>query len=398
MKQINFYETDINQDDINAVTEVLKSGWITTGPKTKEFENKISEFCKTNKTVCLNSATACLTTVLRILGIGEGDEVITTSFTYTASVSPIYHVGATPIIIDTQPNSAEMDYEKIASAITEKTKAIIAVDIGGCMCDYDELFKISHEKQSNFTPSSDIQQTIGRIAIIADAAHSFGSYYKEKISGSIADFTCFSFHAVKNLTTAEGGAFTWKSFGIDDEIYNKAMLLSLHGQSRDAFNKTLSGGWEYDVVEPYYKCNMTDISASLGISQLSRYDQTLKIRESLVNRYMEKLNSDKIQIVTKNSATSLYNGHLFLIRLCGKNRKFRDEFIENMTNINMNVHFKPIPMLSAYEKRGILPSNYPNACDFFQNLVSLPLHNNLSFDDIDYICNEILNYLEQNND
>ena len=386
---IKFSPPDISEEDINAVTEVLRSGWITTGPQTKLFEKNIAEYCGTNKAAALNSATACLEMTLRLLGIGEGDEVITSAYTYSASCSVICHVGATPVLIDTAKNSFEMDYEKLEKAITPKTKAIIPVDLGGVMCDYEKIFAIVNAKKAMFRASNKTQENFGRIIVLADGAHSFGAEQNGKKSGSVADFTCFSFHAVKNLTTGEGGAVTWKSRNglSDDEIYKNYMLLSLHGQNKDALAKTKAGAWEYDIIYPAYKCNMTDIMAALGNSQLKRYDKLLARRREITQIYEKEfkgLNIQTLPHITKNAKSSC---HLYITRLLGKDEKFRNEFIKNMASVGIatNVHYKPLPMFTAYKNIGFDAKDFPNAYEMYANEVTLPLHTLLKNDEIYYI-------------
>lgn len=386
---IKFSPPDISEEDIKFVTEVLRSGWITTGPKTKLFEQKIANCCGTYKAAALNSATACLEMTLRLLGIGEGDEVITSAYTYSASCSVILHVGATPVLVDTAKNSFEMDYEKLEKAITSKTKAIIPVDLGGVMCDYEKIFEIVNAKKSIFKPSNKIQEKFGRIVVLADGAHSFGAEQNGKKSGSVADFTCFSFHAVKNLTTGEGGAVTWKPTNNldDDEIYRQYMLLSLHGQNKDALAKTKAGAWEYDIIYPAYKCNMTDIVAALGISQLSRYDKLLARRREIVEIYnsgLKDLNIQTLPHITENAKSSC---HLYITRLLDKDEKFRNKFIENMAaaGISTNVHYKSLPMFTAYKNIGFEIKDFPNAYEMYSNEVTLPLHTLLKNDEIYYI-------------
>ena len=387
---IKFSPPDISQEDINSVVDALKSGWITTGPKTKLFEQKIAEYCKTNKAVALNSATACLEMTLRLLGIGPGDEVITSAYTYTASCSVICHVGAKPVLIDVKKGSFEMDYEKLENAITEKTKVVIPVDIGGIMCDYQKIFEIVNNKKSIFQPKNKIQEAIGRIAVVADAAHSFGAEQNNIMSGNVADFTSFSFHAVKNLTTAEGGAVTWKSIkGIDDEeIYKTYMLLSLHGQNKDALSKTKAGCWEYDIIWPAYKCNMTDIVAGLGLSQLNRYDKILNRRREIVKIYNEELKNKNIQVLPHITNNSISSCHLYITRLLEKDSTFRNNFIEKMADagIATNVHYKPLPLLTAYKNLGFNIIDYPNAYELFENEVTLPLYSLLTNDEVMYIA------------
>ncbi len=386
---IKFSPPDISEEDINAVTEVLRSGWITTGPKTKLFEQKIANYCGTKKAAALNSATACLEMTLRLLGIGEGDEVITSAYTYSASCSVIIHVGATPVLVDTAKDSFEMDYEKLEKAITPKTKAIIPVDLGGVMCDYTKIFDIINAKKTIFKPSNKIQEKFGRIVVLADGAHSFGAECGGKKSGSIADFTCFSFHAVKNLTTGEGGAVTWKPRNDldDDEIYKQYMLLSLHGQNKDALAKTKAGAWEYDIIYPAYKCNMTDIMAALGISQLKRYDKLLARRREIVGIYnssLKDLNIQTLPHITENAKSSC---HLYITRLLGRDENFRNKFIENMVSVRIstNVHYKSLPMFTAYKNIGFDVKDFPNAYEMYANEVTLPLHTLLKNEEIYYI-------------
>jgi len=389
MIRVPFSPPDITEDEINAVAEVMRSGWITTGPKTKEFEKQISVYCGTEKAVCLNSATAALEMTLRVLGIGEGDEVITSAYTYTASASVIVHVGATPVLVDTAVGSFEMDYDALENAINEKTKAIIPVDIGGVMCDYDRIFEIAERKKNLFKPSCEIQKKMGRIFVIADGAHSFGSERKGVKSGNVSDFTSFSFHAVKNLTTAEGGAVTWRHIdGVDDEeLYRQYMLLSLHGQSKDALAKTQVGAWEYDIVSPAYKCNMTDIMAAIGLTQLNRYDEILKKRRDIINVYdaaMKKLNVEYLHHYGDDFAS---DGHLYLVRLCGKDSAYRNELIIKMAEqgIMCNVHYKPLPMHTAYKNLGFDIKDYPNAYRQFENEISLPLNTKMTIEDAQYV-------------
>lgn len=386
---IKFSPPDISEKDIKAVTEALNSGWITTGPKTKLFEKEIAKYCSADGAAALNSATACLEMTLRILGIGPGDEVITSAYTYTASCSVICHVGATPVLVDTAKDSFEMDYEKLRDAITSRTKAIIPVDLGGVMCDYDRIFEVVNSKKSIFRPNNAIQKSFGRVVVVADGAHSFGASRNGKISGSVADFTSFSFHAVKNLTTAEGGAVTWRPIdGIDsDEIYKNYMLLSLHGQNKDALAKSKAGAWEYDIIYPAYKCNMTDILASLGLSQLSRYDEMLKRRYEITQMYSDGLKSENVQVLSHLTKDSRSSCHLYITRLLGKDEEFRNKFIQKMSEsgIATNVHYKPLPMLTAYKNIGFDIKNFPNAFNMYKNEVTLPLHTLLTNDEVEYI-------------
>ena len=381
---------DISEKDITAVSEALRSGWITTGPQTKLFEKKIAEYCEADSAAALNSATACLEMTLRILGIGPGDEVITSGYTYTASCSVICHVGATPILVDTAKDSFEMDYEKLYDAITPRTKAIIPVDLGGVMCDYEKIFEIVNKRKNIFMPNNLIQEAIGRVAVVADGAHSFGAFRNGKKSGSVADFTSFSFHAVKNLTTAEGGAVTWKSInGIkNEEIYKNFMLLSLHGQNKDALAKTKAGAWEYDIIYPAYKCNMTDVLASLGLSQLERYDKMLQRRYEITKMYNEFFKSENIQVLPHLNENSKSSCHLYITRLLGKDEKFRNKFIEKMAQagIATNVHYKPLAMLTAYKNMGFDVKDFPNAYNMYKNEVTLPLHTLLTDDEVEYVA------------
>lgn len=390
-KKINipFSPPDLTDIEINEVIDTLKSGWITTGPKTKLFEKQISEFCNTNKTACLNSATAGLELVLRILGIGEGDEVIAPAYTYTATASVICHVGAKPVLIDTGVDSYEMDYDMLEAAITDKTKAIIPVDIAGVMCDYDRIFEIVHRKKNFFKASNDLQRSIGRVTVMADGAHSFGASYKGRMSGSVADFTSFSFHAVKNLTTSEGGAVTWRDIeGVDNsEIYRQFMLYSLHGQSKDAFAKTKLGAWEYDIVHPAYKCNMTDIMASLGLGQIKRYPELLEKRKEIIGMYDEALKDENVHVLKHFGDDYFSNGHLYLVRILGKDEEYRNEVIRKMAEegIATNVHYKPLPMMTAYKKLGFDIKDYPNAFGMYKNEITLPLHTLLGEEDVEYV-------------
>ena len=380
-KVISFSPPDIGEEEIKEVIDSLKSGWITTGPKTKEFEKRIAQYCHSEQAVCLNSATACMEMTLRLLGVGPGDEVITSAYTYTASCSVICHVGATPIIVDVAKDSYEMDYEKLANAITEKTKVIIPVDIAGIMCDYDKIFEVVESKKELFKPSNEIQKAFNRVIVMADAAHAFGAKQNGRMCGEVADFTSFSFHAVKNLTTAEGGAVVWKNVpGIDNEyIYKQYQLLSLHGQSKDALAKTKLGAWEYDIVLPAYKCNMTDITAGIGLGQLNRYEHLLAKRKEIIEMYNEELKDLDIQLLNHFDIDHKSSGHLYFVRINGINDKQRNEIIAKMAEkgIACNVHYKPLPMLTAYKKLGFYIKDYPNAYNQFINEVTLPLHTKL---------------------
>lgn len=397
-RHIAFSPPDITEEEIAEVSDTLRSGWITTGPKTKEFEKRIASYCHTEKAVCLNSATAALELSLRVLGIGPGDEVITSAYTYTASASVIDHVGAKVVIVDTAPESFFMDEKAVAEAVTEKTKAIIPVDLAGVMADYDVLFKIAEEKRNIFMPSGKMQEALGRIAIVADGAHAFGASQKGKRCGEVADFTCFSFHAVKNLTTAEGGAVVWRTIpGIDSEdVYRQFMLLSLHGQSKDALAKTKLGAWEYDIVGPYYKCNMTDIMAAIGLVQLRRYEGLLKRRKEILIRYARALEGTDIQLYPHFGADYESSMHLCIVRLVGADVEKRNKVIEELAKrgIASNVHYKPLPMMTAYNNMGFRIEDYPNAYAMYENEITLPLHTLLSDEDIDYIAEALKEILK----
>ena len=389
--KVLFSPPDITEEEIQEVAEALRSGWITTGPRTKEFEKQIADYCHTSKAVCLNSDTACLEMTLRILGVGPGDEVITSAYTYTASASVICHVGATPVLVDTKADSFEMDYDKLRDAITEKTKVIIPVDLAGIICDYDRIFDIVREKSTIFVPNNDIQRKFNRIVVLTDAAHAFGASRNGKMCGEIADFTSFSFHAVKNLTTAEGGAVVWRDIdGVDNEdIYKKYMLLSLHGQSKDALAKTKLGAWEYDIVAPNYKCNMTDMAAAVGLSQLKRYSGMLARRKEIIERYNEILKDADVQVLNHYGDNHQSSGHLYLVRLNGKDREFCNRVIEKMAEreIATNVHYKPLPLLTAYKNLGFKIEDYPNAYNLFKNEITLPLHTCLTDEQVDFVAN-----------
>ena len=388
-RQISFSPPDITEAEIEEVANALRSGWITTGPRTKKLESEIAEYCHTNKAVCLNSATAALELTLRVLGIGEGDEVITSAYTYTASASVIDHVGAKIVLVDTAKDSFEMDYDALADAITEKTKAIIPVDLGGVPCDYAKLKNIVEEKKNLFRPDNEIQKAMGRIAITADAAHAFGASYNGLPIGSVADFTSFSFHAVKNFTTAEGGAVVWNDIdGIDnEEIYHQYQLLSLHGQSKDALAKTKLGAWEYDIKGPWYKCNMTDIMAALGLVQMKRYPAMLERRKEIIGRYNEAFKDLNVQVLDHYTAEHQSSGHLYILRLLGKDETTRNEFITKMAErgIATNVHYKPLPMHTAYKNLGFDIKDYPHAYEQYKNEVTLPLHTKLTDEDVEFI-------------
>lgn len=395
--KIKFSPPDISDIELNEVMDTLKSGWITTGPKTKLFEQRIAEYTGIAKAVCLSSATAAMELTLRLLGIGNNDEVITSAYTYTASASVIHHVGAKIVLVDTAKDSFHLDYEQLEKVITEKTKVIIPVDIAGIMCDYDKIFELVTRKKQLFNPSNDMQKALGRIVILADAAHSLGATYKGKRSGEVADFTCFSFHAVKNLTTSEGGAVTWRKLpGIDnDEIYKQFMLLSLHGQSKDALAKTKLGAWEYDIVYPAYKCNMTDIMASLGIGQLQRYPLILARRKQIIEMYDQALLGCNVATLKHYGHDFSSSGHLYLTRLLGTDETYRNIIIEKMADkgIPTNVHYKPLPMHSAYKCLGFNIKDYPNAFNMYKNEITLPLHTLLTDAQIDYIADSLKSVL-----
>ena len=397
MKRFNipFSPPDMSEAEVKEVTEAILSGWITTGPRTKELERQIAAYIGTNRAVCLNSQTACAEMALRLLGITAGDEVIVPAYTYTASASIVAHVGAKIVFVDVQPDSLEMDYEAVEAAITPRTKAIIPVDLAGIPCDYDRLMQIVESKRSLYQAANDIQQALGRVAICADAAHAFGASRKGQMVGSIADFTAFSFHAVKNLTTAEGGALTWKSIsGIaDDEIYHMVQLYSLHGQSKDALAKTKLGAWEYDIVGPWYKCNMTDIAAAIGLVQMKRYAGMLQRRKEIIQHYDKALKAIGIETLNHYCEEHQSSGHLYITRVPNITTAERQTIIEQMAErgIATNVHYKPLPMMTAYKNMGFNINNYPNAYTHFANEITLPLHTRLTDEEIEYI---IGNYIE----
>lgn len=393
--KVPFSPPDMSELEINEVCDTIRSGWITTGPRTKEFEKQIALYCNTDRAVCLNSATACMELVLRLLGVGSGDEVITCAYTYTATASVTCHVGAKVVMVDTAPDSFEMDYEKLADAITERTKVIIPVDLAGVVCDYDKVFEVVERKKHLFHPANELQQAFGRVVVMADAAHAFGAMRYGKMCGEIADFTAFSFHAVKNLTTAEGGAVTWRNIsGIDNEwIYKQFQLLSLHGQNKDALAKAQLGTWEYDIVAPNYKCNMTDIIAAIGLIQLKRYPEMLVRRREIIDRYNEGLKDQQLKVLDHYGENHLSNGHLYLVRLIGKDVEFRNEVIVKMAErgIACNVHFKPLPMMTAYKNLGFDINDYPNSYNQYKNEITLPLHTNMTDEQVDYV---IKNFIE----
>lgn len=386
---IPFSPPDIGEKEIEQVVDTLKSGWITTGPKTKQFEKEIADLCHTEKAVCLNSATAALELTLRILGVKEGDEVITSSYTYTASASPIAHLGAKIVLVDTQKDSYEMDYKKLENAITEKTKVIIPVDIAGILCDYDKIFEIVEKKKNLFKANNNIQKIFNRIIVVADSAHGIGAQKNGKMSGEFADFTTFSFHAVKNLTTAEGGAAVWKNKeGLDnDEIYKQYQLLSLHGQTKDAMHKNGLGAWEYDIVDTFYKCNMTDIMAGIGLAQIDRYEELIKRRQEIIKKYNDAFKNLPIMLLNHKDENHRSSGHLYFTRIKGIEESKRNEIIIKMAErgIACNVHYKPLPMLTAYKKLGFNINDYPNAFDFYKNEITLPLYSKLTDEQVKYI-------------
>lgn len=396
--KVPFSPPDITEEEIAEVADTLRSGWITTGPKTKEFERRIAAFCHTDKAVCLNSATACMEMTLRVMGIGPGDEVITTAYTYTATCSCICHVGATPVLVDTQRDSYEMDPQRVADAITERTKAIICVDLAGKMYSYYEaIYQVIEEKRSLFRPSCERQRKLGRILVMADAAHAFGASMQGKMCGEVADFTCFSFHAVKNLTTAEGGAVTWRSDFDGEALYREYMLLSLHGQSKDALAKTKLGAWEYDIVAPYFKCNMTDIMAALGLVQLKRYPQLLKRRKEIIQRYNEGLKGYPVIALEHYGADYSSSGHLYLTQVIGADRKICNKIIDRLAEkeIASNVHYKPLPLLTAYKNMGFDIRNYSNAAARYEAEITLPLHTSLTNEQVDYVVNSYQEILKE---
>ena len=390
--KIPFSPPDVTEQEADEVREALLSGWITTGPRTKMLERQIADMCGVSKAVCLNSATACMEGILRMLGIGPGDEVITSAYTYTATASVIYHVGARIVMVDTKKDTYEMDYDQMADAITERTKAIIPVDLAGVPCNYDRIYEVVEAKKDLFHPANSLQEAIGRVAIVEDAAHAFGASWKGHMLGAVSDFTSFSFHAVKNFTTAEGGALTWLDIdGIDnDQLFKQFMLYSLHGQSKDALAKTQVGAWEYDVLTPAYKCNMTDLTAAIGLVQMKRYPALLARRRELVERYDEALKGLPIQVLKHYTDTYTSSGHLYLVRLLGKTHEQRNEVINEMARrgIVCNVHFKPLPMMTAYKQLGFDISDYPNAYHQFSNEVTLPLYTRLTDEQVEYLLTQ----------
>ena len=394
MKRFNipFSPPDMTEAEVAEVREAILSGWITTGPRTKELERRIAAYVGTARAVCLNSQTACAEMALRLLGIGTGDEVIVPAYTYTASASVVYHVGATIVFVDIQKDSLQMDYDAMEAAITERTKAIIPVDLAGIPCDYQRIYDIVERKRSLFRPATDLQRALGRIAICADTTHAFGATWRGKMVGSIADFSAFSFHAVKNLTTAEGGALTWRTIpGVDnDELYHRVQLLSLHGQSKDALAKTQLGAWEYDIVGPWYKCNMTDIMAAIGLVQLKRYPDLLKRRKEIIDRYDAAFKPLGIEVLDHYSDTYQSSGHLYITRIPGVSLEQRQAIIVAMAErgIATNVHYKPLPMMTAYKNLGFDIADFPNAYAHFANEITLPLHTRLTDEEVEYIIKQ----------
>ena len=396
-KKIPFSPPDMSEAEIAEVCDALRSGWITTGPRTKEFETRIAEYCHTPRAVCLNSATACMELALRVLGVGPGDEVIVPAYTYTATASVVCHVGAKVVMVDCAAGSFEMDYSRVADAITERTKVIIPVDLAGLVCDYDKVFAAVEQRRSLFRPANDLQRAFGRVVVMADAAHAFGASRGGRMCGEIADFTSFSFHAVKNLTTAEGGALTWRPIaGIEDEwLYKQFQLLSLHGQNKDALAKTKLGAWEYDIVAPYYKCNMTDIMASIGLAQLGRYPDLLARRREIIGRYDAALKDCGVSVLCHYGDDHASSGHLYLVRLTGKDVAERNAVIERMAErgIACNVHYKPLPMMTAYKALGFDIKDFPKAYNQYRNEVTLPLHTCLSDEDVEYVISNFTEIL-----
>ena len=416
MKSIPFSPPDVGEEEIKEIINVIKSGWITTGPKTKEFEKKISAYVHTDKTVCLNSATAAMELALRLIGVGPEDEVIVPAYTYTASASVTQHVGCRLVMVDSNEENQQMDSQKLAEAITERTKVIIPVDLGGVVCEYDKILEIVEQKKDLFRPTNELQKKIGRVIISSDCAHAFGSEWKGKMAGEIGDFSSFSFHAVKNLTTAEGGALTWHlPFGnepvvmdIDTTVpafegetwneflYRKCQLFSLHGQNKDALAKTKLGAWEYDVIGPWYKCNMTDIMASLGLAQMERYDAMLQKRQKYVERFNEAFKELNVAVLGHKGAEHCSSHHLYIIRLLGKTREQVNDVITKMAErgIATNVHYKPLPMMTAYKALGFDIKNFPNAYKMFENTMTLPLNTKMTEEDVEYVIENFVDIVK----
>lgn len=394
--KIPFSPPDMTIEEANEVRDAILSGWITTGPRTKELEHQIEAFVHADRCVCLNSATAAMEMALRLLGVGPGDEVIVPAYTYTATASVVCHVGAKVVMVDSTVSDWQMDYEQVAQAITSKTKAIMPVDLGGVMCNYNKIFEVVESKKNLFVPANDLQKAIGRVAVVADSAHGFGAQWHGKMSGEVADFTTFSFHAVKNFTTAEGGALCWKNFnGIDTEsIYKQCQLLSLHGQNKDALAKTKLGAWEYDIIAPLYKCNMTDIMAAMGLVQMKRYPTLLERRKQIIEKYESalKLSGIRYQSLPHFGYDHQSSGHLMIVRLLDKTMEQRNEIITKMAerDIACNVHYKPLPMMTAYKALGFDIKNYPNAYHLFENEITLPLHTCLTDEMVDYVISNFI--------
>lgn len=399
MRNIPFSPPDISELEINEVCQALRSGWITTGPRTKKLEQELADFCHVNRMVCLNSATAAEELNFRVLGIGPGDEVVVPAYTYTASAAAAIHVGATVRMVDCQKDSLEMDYDQMEDAITENTKAVVPVDLGGILCDYDRIYEAVERKKGLFHPGSEIQEALGRVAVVADCAHGLGAQAKGKVAGELADFTSFSFHAVKNFTTAEGGASAWRSIpGVEDEeLYHQYQLLSLHGQSKDALAKTQLGAWEYDIVGPWYKCNMTDIMAAIGLKQLERYPGLLLRREEIIRRYDEAFRPLGVETLRHFGENHRSSGHLYITRIPGITEAQRNAVIVKMAErgVACNVHYKPLPMMTAYKNLGFDIGDYPNALARYQNEITLPLHTKLSDEDVGYVIEQYVQVLKE---
>lgn len=405
LRNVPFSPPDMGEAEAKMAAEAILSGWITTGPKTKEFEHRITEYCHSQKTVCLNSATAAMEMALHLIGVGPEDEVIVPAYTYTATASVTQHVGCKLVMVDSQKDCVEMDYDQLSEAITERTKVIIPVDLGGIIADYDKVFTVIEGKKHLFKPSNEIQKAFGRILVMADAAHAFGAQRCGKMCGEIADFTSLSFHAVKNLTTAEGGALTWRNIpgGMREDgqdwneyLYKMAQLYSLHGQNKDALAKTKLGAWEYDIIGPWYKCNMTDIMAGIGLAQLERYPGMLKRRQEIVRRYNEGLKNSKVALLSHEGSAWCSSHHLYLVRLLGKSVEERNKVIEKMAEqgIACNVHYKPLPMMTAYKTLGFDIKDFPNAYHLYENEVTLPLHTRLSDEDVEYIIENFVKLIK----
>lgn len=396
LRNVPFSPPDMTETEVKEIRDAILSGWITTGPKTKEFERVISEYCHTKKTVCLNSATAAMEIALHLIGVGPDDEVIVPAYTYTASASVTQHVGCKLVFVDSQKDNVEMDYDKLADAITEKTKVIVPVDLGGVVCDYDRIYSIVEQKKYLFRPTNELQRAFGRVIVSADCAHAFGAQWHGKMAGEIADFSSFSFHAVKNLTTAEGGALTWRmpveglqlnGMDANEYLYKMSQLYSLHGQNKDALAKTKLGAWEYDIVGPWYKCNMTDIMAGIGLAQFKRYEGMLARRKEIIERYNKELEGCNVAVLNHLKPDSTSSRHLYLVRVLDADVEQRNEIIVKMAErgIACNVHYKPLPMMTAYKNLGFDIKDYPNAYNLYKNEVTLPLHTCLSDEDVDYV-------------